>query len=318
MQYVTLRGIDRPVSRLVFGCAYPGMIEGRDESRWLDSVYGMGFTAFDTAENYGKSEEVLGNWMASRGIREELTVITKGCHPYEGRPRVSPGHLKRDFEQSLERLKTGYVDVYLLHRDDPEKPVGAILEALDSYVRAGKIRRIGASNWTLERFREANAYARERGLEPFSFTSPNYALARQVRDPWGGGCTSLSGEERAEERRWYGENGVDVIAYSSLAHGFLSGKVSSAEPDRLEALLDEGGRRGYMSPDNLERLARAERLAKERGRTVPEIALAYVLADPIGILPAVSATKKEHLERNVSALDLHLTREECAWLDLRT
>jgi len=139
-----------------------------------------------------------------------------------------------------------------------------------------------------------------------------------VRDPWGGGCTSLSGEERAEERRWYGENGVDVIAYSSLAHGFLSGKVSSAEPDRLEALLDEGGRRGYMSPDNLERLARAERLAKERGRTVPEIALAYVLADPIGILPAVSATKKEHLERNVSALDLHLTREECAWLDLRT
>jgi len=318
MQYVSLRGIGRPVSRLVFGCAYPGMIGGRDESEWLDRVYETGFTAFDTAENYGLSEAVLGSWMASRGVRERLTVITKGCHPYDGRPRVAPEHLQKDFEQSLERLRTDYVDVYLLHRDDPEKPVGAIMEALDRYVRAGMIRRAGASNWTLQRFQEANEYARKHGLEPFSFTSPNYALARQVRDPWGGGCTSLSGEEHADERRWYFENGVDVIAYSALAHGFLSGKASSGEPDKLEALLDEGGRRGYMSPDNFERLARAERMAREKGRTVPEIALAYVLSDPIGILPAVSATKKEHLERNVAALGVRLTDEERKWLDLQT
>ncbi len=316
MRYKNLRGIPVPASQLVFGCAYPAMIAGEDVSAWLDQVYELGFTAFDTAENYGQSEAVLGNWMAARGIRDNLVVITKGCHPYGG-PRVTPAHIEEDFEKSLERLKTDRVDIYLLHRDDPSKSVEPIIEKLNAYVRAGQIGRIGVSNWTLARIKEANAYAVRAGLEPFTFTSPNYSLARQVRDPWGGGCTSLSGAEHAEERAWYHEHGVDVIAYSSLAHGFLSGKVTSEQPDQLEALLDEGGRRGYMHPDNLERLSRAEGLSRKKGCTVPQIALAYVLADPIGILPAVSATKRAHLEANIAALEIVLTQDECAWLDLR-
>lgn len=316
MQYRKIEGLDRPVSRLIFGCAYPGMIQGNDESAWLDQVYAAGFTAFDTAENYGQSEAVLGNWMASRGLRDKVTVITKGCHPY-GSPRVSKACIQEDFEKSLRRLQTDYVDIYLLHRDDPSKPVAPLMDALNAYVRAGKICRIGASNWTLKRFIEANEYAAENGLVPFTFTSPNYSLARQVRDPWGGGCTALSGAENASEREWYAKNGIGVIAYSSLAHGFLSGKAKSDEPEKLEALLDEGGRTGYFCAENLQRLARAEKLAAEKGKTVSQIALNYVLSDPLGIFPAVSATKQGHLEKNIEALDFVLTEEECAWLDLR-
>ncbi len=228
MRYVNLAKIPRPVSRLVFGCAFPAMNAGEDVSELLDEAFKAGMTAFDTAENYGLSEVGLGNWMASRKNRDSVTVITKGCHPY-GHPRVTPEDLRHDFDQSLQRLRTDHVDVYMLHRDDPARPVGPIMEALNEYVREGKTLRIGASNWTLERLIEANAYAQEHGLEPFSVISPNYSLARQLGDPWGG-CTALTGEEHEADRAWCAQSGVTVIAYASLAHGFLAGKIPSSEP----------------------------------------------------------------------------------------
>lgn len=315
MQYVQLDKIPRPVSRLVFGCAFPAMIAGEDQSPLLDRAFAAGITAFDTAENYGKSECVLGAWMDARKNRDQVTVITKGCHPY-GHPRVNPEDMRHDFAQSLERLRTDHVDIYMLHRDDPQRGVDEIMEALNAFVRAGQALRIGASNWTMARVREANAYARAHGLEPFSVISPNYSLARQIGDPWGG-CTTLSGEEHAADRAWCKQEGIAVIAYSSLAHGFLSGKALSSEPERLEASLDESSRRGYFYPENIERLRRAEHLAAQKGCTVAQIALAYVLTDELGIFPAVTATKEHHLAGNVAALDIDLTQEERAWLDLR-
>lgn len=315
MQYVRLAKIPRPVSRLLFGCAYPGMIAGEDQTALLDQAFAAGVNAIDTAENYGKSELILGAWMAERSNRDQLTIITKGCHPY-GRSRVTPEDMRHDFAQSLERLRTDHVDVYMLHRDDPQRDVGEIMEALNEFVRAGQTLRIGASNWTMPRVREANAYAHAHGLEPFSVLSPNYSLARQIGDPWGG-CTALSGEEHAADRAWCAQEGITVIAYAALAHGFLAGKILSSEPTRLEASLDEGGRRGYFYPENLERLRRAEHLAAQKSCSVAQIALAYVLTDELGILPAISATKQRHLEANIAALDIALTAEERAWLDLQ-
>ena len=315
MQYLRLEKIQRPVSRLLFGCAFPAMIAGEDQSALLDKVFEAGITAVDTAENYGKSELVLGAWMASRGNREQITILTKGCHPY-GHPRVDRENMRHDFYQSLERLRTDYVDVYMLHRDDPDKPVCEIMEALNEFVRAGQALRLGASNWTMARVREANAYALAHDLEPFSVLSPNYSLARQIGDPWGG-CTSLTGDEHAADRAWCAQEGITVIAYATLAHGFLAGKILSSEPARLEASLDEGCRRGYFYPENLERLRRAEHMAAQKGCTVAQIALAYVLTDPLGILPAISATKQRHLQANIAALDIAMTEEESAWLDLR-
>ena len=315
MQYLRLEKIQRPVSRLLFGCAFPAMIAGEDQSALLDKVFEAGITAVDTAENYGKSELVLGAWMASRGNREQITILTKGCHPY-GHPRVDRENMRHDFYQSLERLRTDYVDVYMLHRDDPDKPVCEIMEALNEFVRAGQALRLGASNWTMARVREANAYAHAHGLGPYSVLSPNSSQARQIGDPWGG-CTSLTGDEHAADRAWCAKEGITIIAYAAWAHGFLAGKILSSEPERLRASLDEGGQRGYFYPDNIERLRRAEHMAAKKGCTVAQIALAYVLTDPLGILPAVSATKPSHLAANIAALDIALTEEERAWLDLR-
>ena len=218
MQYVRLAKIPRPVSRLLFGCAYPGMIAGEDQTALLDQAFAAGVNAIDTAENYGKSELILGAWMAERSNRDQLTIITKGCHPY-GRSRVTPEDMRHDFAQSLERLRTDHVDVYMLHRDDPQRDVGEIMEALNEFVRAGQTLRIGASNWTMPRVREANAYAHAHGLEPFSVLSPNYSLARQIGDPWGG-CTALSGEEHAADRAWCAQEGITVIAYAALGARF--------------------------------------------------------------------------------------------------
>ena len=94
------------------------MIQGEDADELLDEVYAQGITTFDTAENYGLSEASLGHWLKNRGNREKVVIISKGCHPYDGRDRVTPEDLKHDIEQSFERLGTDYIDIYLMHRDD--------------------------------------------------------------------------------------------------------------------------------------------------------------------------------------------------------
>ena len=116
------------------------MIQGEDADELLDEVYAQGITTFDTAENYGLSEASLGHWLKNRGNREKVVIISKGCHPYDGRDRVTPENLKHDIEQSFERLGTDYIDIYLMHRDDPKVEPGPMVEILNEYHKAGQNR----------------------------------------------------------------------------------------------------------------------------------------------------------------------------------
>lgn len=286
----------------------------------LDEVNAQGITVFDTAENYGLSEVSLGQWMKARKNREQLVIITKGCHPYEGHERVNVEDLKHDLEQSLERLGTDYIDIYFLHRDDPKMEVGPLVELLNEYHRAGRIRAFGGSNWTHQRMEEANCYARAHGLVPFTVSSPNYGLCNQVRDPWGGGPggITISGSQNVEARAWYVENRIPVFAYSSLGRGMFSGRVKSSAPEEAKQILDPFAVKGYCYPENFERLARAERLASEKNCTVSQIALAWVLNQELQVFPLVSARSGARMAENVKALDINLTLEECAWLNLET
>ncbi len=317
MQFIELNGIGKPASRLVFGTAYPEMLRGDDASGWMDTVLGYGFNTIDTAQIYGLAETALGKWIASRSVRDKIVLITKGCHPSGTVQRVSPECIREDFDQSLDLLQTDHVDIYLLHRDDPGVPVGPLMDILNDYIRRGKTARIGASNWSRARIAEANRYAKEHGLVPFTYSSPHYSLARQVRDPWGG-CVSIAGPEGGADRKWYAGEPIQIFAYASLSHGFLSGKVQSRDREGMAALLDEPGRRGYVSDDNFERLARAEALAREMGCGVAQIALAYVLHDPLRMLPVVSTSKEKHLKSIVASLDVRLTERQRGWLDLRS
>lgn len=318
MKYQYIKGISKPLSCIIYGCTTEAMMKGEDVNELLDKIYDLGINTFDTAENYGLSEVSLGNWMKERNNRDKVVVITKGCHPYDGVDRMTPEYLKQDIEQSFRRLQTDYIDIYLLHRDVLEVPVGPIVEVLNEYYKDGKIGAFGGSNWTVERIRETDNYAKEHNLNGFTVSSPNYSLCRQVNDPWGGsaGCVTITGEENASARRWYIENEIAVLAYSSLGRGLFSGKVHSDEIEKAKEMMGPGAANAYCHPENFERLARAEKLAFERNASVSQIALAWILKQEVNAFPIVSASTAKRIEENIKAMDIELTDEDARWLNL--
>lgn len=318
MMYESLPGVSFPVSRLLQGATMVGAADLDATFALLDGVLEAGGNAFDTAHVYGGGdcERALGMWVNDRGVRERVMILDKGAHFNADRQRVTPFDITADIHDSLARLKTDYIDLYLLHRDDPSVPVGPIVEVLNEHLRAGKIRAFGGSNWTHTRIAQANAYAAEHGLTPFAASSPQFSLAEMVADPWGG-CISIGGAGGAAARAWYAENGMPVFAWSSLARGFFSGMYTRAQ---LAALPDDSEEEcvgWYRSDDNLERLGRAEGLAAAKGVTVPQLALAYVLRQPMKIFALIGCRSADEFKANVEAFDIALTDDELAYLDLR-
>ncbi|MCC6699595.1 MAG: aldo/keto reductase [Candidatus Hydrogenedentes bacterium] len=314
MQYGKVPGIDKPISRLVQGTV---MVPGEDEAKahaLLDAVFEMGCNTFDTAHVYaaGENERSFGRWLNARGNREKVVIIGKGAHHNADRRCVTPYDITAHIFDSLARFQTDYIDLYLLHRDDPKVSVGPIVEVLNEHFAAGRIKAFGGSNWTAKRIAGANAYAASHGLKPFVAASPQYSLAEMLEEPWEG-CTSVSGPQGAADRAWYLEKGIALFSWSSLAGGFLSGRLTR---DNLAQHQEELYHRCYVNEANLRRLERARELAREKGVSVPQLALAYVLNQPMDVFPLLAAYTPAEFEDNARALDLTLTREELAWLDL--
>lgn len=318
MHYSTIPGIAKPVSRLILGTMIISAQEKERSFALLDAVLALGGNALDTAHVYagGNSERGIGQWMQARGNRDQVVIISKGCHHNADRKRVTPFDIAADLHDSLARLQTDYVDVYLLHRDDPSLPVGPIVEALNEHRRAGRIGAFGGSNWTHERIQAANDYAAAHGLQPFTASSPNYGLAEQVLDPWGPGCVTLSGPQNSAARDWYQENQMPVLAYSSLGRGFFSGRITPANFEETRGSLDKACLTAYCHDVNFRRLERALILAQEKGVTVPQIALAYILRSSLNVFPLIGAASGEEFAQNLAALDLPLSEAERAWLNL--
>jgi aryl-alcohol dehydrogenase-like predicted oxidoreductase len=318
MDYGNVCGIDKPISRLVQGCVMVKSATWDDSSRLLDEVHAAGCTAFDTAHCYrsGDSERTLGRWVSERGLREKVVIITKGAHPYGGRERVTPLDITADLIDSLERLGTETIDLYLLHRDDPSVEVGPIVETLNEHLKAGRMRAFGGSNWSHRRVAEANAFAEAEGLVPFAVSSPNFSLAEQVKPPWPE-CLTISGPAGAEARAYYRERQTPLFCWSSLAGGFFSGKITRDDTSALGDYFGELCRDSYFTEDNFERLARVTKLAEEKGATVPQIAMAWVMSQPLDIYALVGCATGEEFRQNTEALEIKLTAEECAWLDLQ-
>lgn len=319
MIYKNIDGIALPVSRIVFGTATPPMIAGEDAMELLDTVFAGGVNCFDTARRYGMAEKSLGDWIAKRGNRDKLVIVDKGAHPLPDTtvPRVTPAAIEADLARSLDLLQTDYVDIYMLHRDDPTQPVGPIMEALNDLRERGKIRLLGVSNWTTGRIEAANEYAYEHDLESFTVSSPNYGLAEQVLDPWGGGCVSISGPNEAGNRRWYQDSGMEIFAYATLAHGLFSGKIRSDQLSHVADYLDEFAIRGYCCRDNYERLRRTEQIAQKHNCTVAQAALAWVLAQPLQVFAEVSASTPQRFASNLEALNIQLNETELRYMDLQ-
>ena len=220
MEYGKVKGIDKSVSRLVQGTVMVNSRELDYSFELLDAVHALGCNTFDTAHVYGggDNERTVGRWVNERGLREKVVIIGKGAHHSGDRKRVTPFDISADLHDSLARFKFDYIDLYLLHRDDPDVPVGPIVERLNEHVDAGRIRAFGGSNWAHERVEEANEYAEGHGLVPFVASSPNFSLAEQVEEPWGG-CISISGPGGEAARKWYEGLPVSGRRSSSMEGG---------------------------------------------------------------------------------------------------
>lgn len=319
MRYGRVTGVDKEVSRLVLGTDYMTTKDLDKNFSMLDAAFEVGCNTIDTAHGYGggDGERVIGHWMHERGNRDQVVIITKGAHHNADRRRVTPFDITSDLHDSLARLKTDYIDIYLLHRDDPSVPVGPIVEILNEHLESGKIKSFGGSNWHHSRIQEANEYAEEHSLVPFAASSPHYSLAEQVQDPWGQGCVAISGPNEQEARQWYTETQMPIFSYSSLARGFFSGRISRSNFDDKKSILDRACLTAYCHEQNFDRLDRVEILAREKGMTVAQIAMAYVMNQPMNVFPIVGAATSQELEDNIIAARMKLSKEELEWLDLR-
>ncbi len=303
MQYGSIPGIDKPISRLVMG------VDNQQElphaAVMFDDFFERGGTCFDTAHIYGGGicERLLGRWIAMRGVREDVVVLDKGAHT----PNCTPAGLLREFEESLDRLQLDFVDLYLLHRDNPEVPVGEFVDALNRLRDRGRVRAFGGSNWTIERLEEAQAYARKHGLTGFSALSNNFSLARMINPVWPG-CIAASTDEW---RAWLEKTQMPLFAWSSQARGFFAGR---AHP---EDRSDPGLVHCWYSDDNFRRLDRARELAEKKGVLPIHIALAYVLHQPFPTFALIGPRRLSETRSSFAALEIDLTPEEVAWLDLR-
>jgi predicted dehydrogenase/aryl-alcohol dehydrogenase-like predicted oxidoreductase len=300
MKYGDIAGVGKPISRFIMGCDnQPSFSHGA--VMW-DDWFERGGNAFDTAYVYGggRQERLLGQWIKSRGVREQVVVISKGAHT----PYCDPQNLTSQFIESLDRLQSDYADLYIMHRDNTDIPVGEFVDVLNEHLAAGRVRAFGGSNWSLERIAEANAYAEKNGKTGFSVVNNNFSLALMV-DPVWAGCIHVSDEA---SKAWLTQRQMPNLSWSSQARGFFTDR---AAPDKLE---DKELVRCWYSPENFTRRDRAIELAKKKGVLPINIAAAYVLCQPFPSFALIGPRVLHETVTSMPGLEVELTQAELDWL----
>jgi predicted dehydrogenase/aryl-alcohol dehydrogenase-like predicted oxidoreductase len=303
MAYGRIDGVDKDIARLVMGCDNQKTMP--QAAMLWDDYFESGGNCFDTAFTYGRGtpETLLGRWLTDRDVREQVVLISKGAHT----PHCNPEAVGQQLDECLQRLRTDYADIYFLHRDNPEVPVGEFVDALNREREAGRLRIFGGSNWSMQRIEEANEYAQANGLVGFTALSNQFSLARMVEPPWKG-CLSAS---TPEFRQWLERTGMPLMPWSSQARGFFAGR---ADPD--DRTTDPELVRCWYAEDNFRRLDRANELADKYGVPTIAIALAYVLAQPFPTFPLIGPRSLTETRTSLQALDVELNEQEIAWLNL--
>jgi aryl-alcohol dehydrogenase-like predicted oxidoreductase len=277
---------------------------------WVDTAH---VYASWLADGAGVSERTIGAWIKARGVRSSFMVGTKGAHPLLSTMRISrlrPADISQDLSESLERLQSDYVDIYWLHRDDPSIPVGEILGALNEHLAAGRVRALGASNWTVARLQEAAVYAAGHRLVGFCASQIGWSLAQPnpVVSPYAG---TLNMDETT--MAYHVASGLPVVAYSSQANGFFGGRYSRASAND-PAIAKSGIARSYFNEINFGRLERTQVLAQRLGQTPNAIAVAYLTNQAFAGYAIAGCRTIEQVRDSCAAVDVRLGPDDLAWL----
>jgi aryl-alcohol dehydrogenase-like predicted oxidoreductase len=276
----------------------------------LDAFVDAGGNLIDTADVYsawapgnrgGESETIIGKWLKQSGKREQVVIATKVAKWGE-HPGLSPVNIRSAVDSSLQRLQVDCIDLYQAHQDDASVLMADTLGEFARLIEAGKVRAIGASNFTAARFADALAVSKQHGLPRYESLQPEYNLV------------SRAGYEKELEPLIRREN-VGVISYCALASGFLSGKYRSAA-DLAKSPARSGSVKKFLHPHGLQVLAALDAVAAAHGATPAQIALAWLIARPGITAPIVSATSVEQLRELLGATSLTLSDNEIAQLAL--
>lgn len=302
MKTIPIPELNRHVSRLCMGTMVFSRAEQSFTDDMLDAFVAAGGNLLDTAEVYG-SERPVGEWIRSRGNRVDIVVLDKALDATE---KVTPEAIPKAIAGNLERLGSDYIDLWMLHRDNPQVPAGEIVDVLNAEVRAGRIRAFGGSNWGTDRLQAANDYAKSHGLMGMAGSSPHLSLAT-AKDAMWRGCIWVT----EEDRDWYRRSQMPLFSWSSQARGFFSGRF------RPDDTSDANMVRVYYSDENFEKLRRAEELGRRKGVSAIQIALAWVLDQDFPAIALIGPANRDELSSCLEAEKVELTPEELAWLELR-
>jgi aryl-alcohol dehydrogenase-like predicted oxidoreductase len=315
MQYTRLGKTGLKVSRICFGTMTYGtkkwrewVLEEKEAQPFFRRAFELGINFYDTADMYslGASEEITGRAIKEFGpSRDKVVIATKVFNPMGDDPNqrgLSRKHIAHAIDESLQRLGTDYVDLYQVHRFDYETPIEETIEALDDVVKQGKALYIGASSMFAWQFAKMLYLQDAMGMSRFVSMQNHYNLVYR--------------EEEREMNPLCIEEGVGLIPWSPLARGFLAGNRTKENfGETIRAKTDDYAQKLYYQPSDFEVVERVTEIAKQRGVSNAQVALAWLLQRPGVTAPIIGASKMHHLEDAVKALDLHLTDEEVKRLE---
>jgi len=315
MNYVNLGNTGLKVSRICLGTMTYGSKKWREwildenESRpFIQAALDKGINFFDTADMYsaGVSEEVVGKALADFAQRDQVVIATKVHFPMGSGPNdkgLSRKHIMDAIDASLRRLRTDYVDLYQIHRFDPYTPIEETLETLDSLVRSGKVRYLGASSMFAWQFAKMLQTSREHGWHRFVTMQNHYNLIYR--------------EEEREMIPLCVSEKIGLIPWSPLARGFLAGNRTKEgrSGETVRAKSDDYAQGLYYEDTDFDVVSKVTEIAKARGVPNAQVALAWLLGKPGVTSPIVGATKMSHLNDAIAAIDIRLSEEEMKALE---
>jgi aryl-alcohol dehydrogenase-like predicted oxidoreductase len=315
MRYIQIPSTDLQASTVCLGTGGLGSSLNRDDSfALLDAFMEQGGNFLDSAKVYAdwlpiersSSERTIGRWMQARRNRNQIILGTKGAHPDLATmhiPRVSRQEIASDLLASLEHLQVDVIDLYWLHRDDPSRPVGEIVESLNEHVKAGRIRYFGCSNWRAQRIQAAQEYAAAHGLQGFAGDQMMWSFAvmdaARIADQ-----TLVTMDDTL--KAFHMQSHMAAIPYSSQAGGLFQ-KMAQGKRKEFAPM--------YPALENAQRLEHAQHLAKELKLTLTQVTLGYLLSQPFACIPIVGCHTHDQLRDSLSAADVTLTPEQVRFLE---